>query len=257
MEPDDSEIIKALARAGAKGLTKADLKKSLSADRAKKIDSLLAQLRASGLIRGPFQIGRPKLYFDAKSAPTREQTEARIVELLRQAWTNLTSRSSLEKKIKRVPKMLFNDALSLLKAEGKIVELRGPRRAALYVHSEPILEQLQLAREVDAQTQRPSPTPSLSSSPKPAISLDEVRPIYEALKAQQGGISAVKIYDVLRALECSKEELHRLLLSEARRGRVSLHPASTVNFPAEVIVAGIRLEGEPHPFITVVVKGGS
>jgi hypothetical protein len=257
MEPDDSEIIKVLTRAGAKGLTKTDLKKSLPPDRAKKIDSLLRQLKASGLIRGPFQIGRPKLYFDAKSAPTREQTEARIVELLRQAWTNLTSRSSLEKKLKSFPKALFNDALSLLKAEGKIVELRGPRRAALYVHREPILEQLRLEGELDAQIQHPSPTPSSSPPPKPSISLVEVRPIYEALKAQQGGISAVKIYDILRAVGGSKDRLHRLLLDEARRGRVSLHPASTVNFPAEVVDAGIRLEGEPHPFVTVVVKEGS
>ncbi len=236
MEWHDSAIIKAFAKAGTKGLTAANLAKSLPEGVAKaKIPSILTELKASGLIGGPFRVGPSTLYFDAKNAPTREQMGSRIEELLRNSGIKVTSRPSLETKMKGFPKALFKDALGLLKAEGKIVELKGPSKGTLYVHREPVLEQLR-------------------RSPKTSISLEEVRPVYEALKAQQGGISTVKIYDILKAVGGTKDELHLLLLNEARRGRVSLHPASTVNFPREVLEAGIRLEGQPHPFVTVVLK---
>jgi hypothetical protein len=215
MELDPSEIVKALAKAGTKGLTTADLTKRLPVALAKKISSVLLELKASGLIRGPFRIGPSNFYFDAKSAPTLEQMEFRIEEPLRQAGVKVTSRSSLEKKLlKGVPKALFEDALSSLKAEGKIVELKGPSRSTLYIHREPILEQLRLAGAVEVENRHRIPTPA---RPETSISLENVRPVYEALKAQQGGISAVKIYDILNGVGGSKEDLHRLLLKEAQR----------------------------------------
>jgi len=48
-------------------------------------------------------------------------------------------------------------------------------------------------------------------------------------------------------LGAAKEDLHRLLIDEAKSGRISLHRASTATFPREVIEAGIRLEGHPEP----------
>jgi hypothetical protein len=77
------------------------------------------------------------------------------------------------------------------------------------------------------------------------------------VKAEQGGISAVKIHDILKKLRVSKDELHALLLREAHRGRVSLHAASTVNFPGEVMEAGIRIEGEQQPYVTFILREGS
>jgi hypothetical protein len=74
------------------------------------------------------------------------------------------------------------------------------------------------------------------------------------LKAEQGGIGTVKIYDIMTRLGAAKEDLHRLLIAESKRGGVSLHRASTAKFPPEVIEAGIRLEGEPEPLVTVVLK---
>jgi hypothetical protein len=74
------------------------------------------------------------------------------------------------------------------------------------------------------------------------------------LKTEQGGIGTVKIFDIMTGLGAAKESLHRLLIEEAKSGRVSLHRASTAKFPAEVIEAGIRLEGQPEPLVTIVLK---
>jgi hypothetical protein len=251
---DQSKLVEVLAKAGARGLTQAEIAKKMQFGSESQIALAIKNLKTSGAIRGPFQIGRSKYYFDAINAPTREHVEKRIEELLRGAGVKVTSRSSLQEKMKGTPLKLFKDALSSLKAEGKIVELRGASKSTMYVHREPILEQLRLpdAIEADKRHRTSAPPP-----PKTSISLDEVRPVYEALKTQQGGISAVKIYDIMKGVGVSKEDLHRFLLTEAQRGRVTLHPASTVNFPREVIEAGISLDGQPYPFVTVVLKEGA
>src|SRR5262249_34548675 len=162
--------------------------------------------------------------FVTEQAPTVEQVEARIEQRLRDAGLKLTSFSDLEISARFAPKAFFKDALSALKANGMIVELRGPMKSKLYLHREPLLEQLRPERQLSK--------PGLPSKKDLAsISLEQVRPVYEKLRAQQGGISAVTIFDVLKGVGGRKEELHRLLLDEAKRGRVTLHPASTVDFP--------------------------
>jgi hypothetical protein len=178
--------------------------------------------------------------------------EARIEVLLRSAGAKVTSRSSLEIKMKGLPKVLFADALRSLKADGKIVALKAATGGALYVHREPLLEQLRLADGVELE----KPPRPAAPVPSTKLTLEDVRRVYAAMRTQQGGISAVKIFDILKGVGGSKDELHRLLLSEAQHGRVTLHPATTVNFPREVTEAGIRLEGQPHPFVTVVMKEG-
>jgi hypothetical protein len=75
-----------------------------------------------------------------------------------------------------------------------------------------------------------------------------------ARRTVKGGISAVKIYDIMARLGAAKKDLHRLLLDEAKSGRASLHRASTAKFSPEVIEAGIRLEGQPEPLVTIVLK---
>ncbi len=67
----------------------------------------------------------------------------------------------------------------------------------------------------------------------------------------------MKIHDILKKLGVSKDKLHALLLHEAKRGRVSLHAASTVNFPREVMEAGIRIEGEQQPYVTFTLREGA
>jgi hypothetical protein len=251
----EEDIVRALARAGGKGLTAAALAKAISASAANnQLSSAIAKLRSRGAIRGPFRMGRFSLYFEAKSAPTREHLESRIEDLLQRAGTRVTTRSDLDKGMKGVVQSLYEDAITSLKAEGKIVELRNARRRPLYVHREAIIDQLRVESGGDGDRGRSSPT---QSSEPASISLDDVRPYYLALKAEQGGISTVKIYDILKKLGVSKDELHALLLREAQRGRVSLHAASTVNFPSEVMAAGIRIEGEQRPYVTFILREGS
>lgn len=58
----------------------------------------------------------------------------------------------------------------------------------------------------------------------------------------------------MKALNLPKEVLHRLLVEEAKAGRITIHPTTSVELPAEVIDAGIRLPGFAEPFVTLVVK---
>jgi hypothetical protein len=251
----EEDIIRVLARAGTKGLTTTALAKAISAPAAnKQLSSAINKLKSRGAIRGPFRMGRSSIFFEAQSAPTREHLESRIEDLLRRAGTRVTTRSDLDKGMKGVVQSLYKDAISALKAEGKIVELRNARRSPLYVHRDAIIEQLRVERSAD--TDRKTLPPIQPSEPAP-ISLDDLRPHYLALKAEQGGISTVKIHDILKKIGVSKDELHALLLREAQRGRVSLHAASTVNFPREVIEAGIRVEGEQQPYVTFILREGS
>jgi hypothetical protein len=111
---------------------------------------------------------------------------------------------------------------------------------------------------VTTEFQEAALTETASMQPGHApVTLNDVRPVYERLKVSQGGVSTVKIYDLLVGLGVAKEDLHRLLLHEARRGRLTLHPASTVKFPSEVMAAGIRVPGEPDPLVTVILKAPS
>src|SRR5260370_32775716 len=159
MEWSEEDIVRALTRAGAKGLTAAALAKAISAPAAnKQLSSAITKLKSRGAIRGPFRMGRFSLFFEAKSAPTREHFESRIEDLLRRAGTRVTTRSDLDKGMKGVVQSLYKDAISALKGEGKIVELRNARRSPLYVHRDAIIDQLRL-ESGGCRVPPPPPTP--------------------------------------------------------------------------------------------------
>jgi hypothetical protein len=241
----EEDIVRELARAGRNGLTTTALATAISPPANKQLSSAISKLKSRGAIRGPFRIGRFSLFFEAKSAPTREQLESRIEELLRRAGTRVTTRSDLDKGMKGVVQSLYKDAISALKAEGKIVELRNAKRSPLYVHREAIIDQLRVESGGDA--------PHEAATAGASITLDDLRPVYESLKAQQGGISGVRIYDVLKRLTVSKQQLHDLLRRERLKGRITLHVPSSVNIPHEVMEAGVKDHGEPYPFVTFVI----
>jgi hypothetical protein len=249
---NQEDIVRAFARAGTKGLTTAGLAKAISVSAGnKQLSSAIIELKSRGAIRGPFRIGRSSVFFEKNSAPTREHLESRIEDLLRRAGTRVTTRSDLDKRMKGVVQSLYKDAIGALKAEGKIIELRNARRNPLYVHRDAIVDQLRMD---DGDGGVPLP---MHSSETASLSLDDILPHYLALKAEQGGIRTVTIYDVLKRLGVAKDQLHALLLREAKHGRVSLHAASTVNFPREVMEAGIRIEGEQQPYVAFMLREGS
>jgi hypothetical protein len=177
------------------------------------------------------------------------QAEGLIETLLHDAGLRLTTKTELRSQANGFLQVFFKDALAALKSEARIVELkRGP--STFYVHREAVLEQLRLSdeSEVGPATEHRRP------SGQTAVTFEDVRLVYERLKAEQGGISAVKIYDIMTRLGAAKEDLHGLLLHEARSGRISLHRASSAKFSPEVIEAGIRLERQPEPLVTIVLK---
>jgi hypothetical protein len=237
----ESHLSNALAKAGAKGLSRAAILEKTKVPESK-LDEFIKGCRSRGLIYGPFKSRKTQYYFDRANAPSR-LTEARIEDILRGSGVKLVSRSALEKQLKKLFKPFLADAVSALKSEGNIIEFKHGS-SFLYSHREPILELLQ----VDGNTaEKPQTAP---------LTLANIRPAYEKLKAQQGGISVVKIFDLLKATGIPREELHALLRAAARQGRVTLHPATTVNFAPEVVEAGIKLEGERDPRVTVVFKEG-
>lgn len=238
-------IILALRRAADQGETATKLKEL--AGKSPKIKQLLAE----GAIRGPIKIGRAARYFLPEHAPTQDQVARRIEGVLRGAGLKLTSISKLDEIVKPARKPWFSDALSALKADGRIVEVKDARRSKFYLHREPLVEQLGL----DPVTSIPSLHPTTVGTH--AISFNEIRSAYESVKAEQGGISAVTIVSVLTKLRVGKAELHQLMLDEVKKGRITLHRATTVNFPREVVDAGILLEGEQHPFVTFTIKEGA
>lgn len=236
-------LIQQLRRAATEGIAETKLKKGAGAT------SAITKLKAEGLIRS-IKFGRTSRCFLTEHAPTLDRASKQIEALLSDAGLKLTSLSKLEKdvtRMKTVPKQLFEDAISALKGDGRIVEVRDARKSKFFLHREPLLEQLQL----DASDWT---TPS-ASSPVSGISLDQVRAAYETLKSEQGGINTVAISDVLKRTKCTKADLHRLLLEQAARDQVTLHPATTTNLSNEELAAGIKLEGEPHAFITFTLKG--
>ena len=91
-------------------------------------------------------------------------------------------------------------------------------------------------------------------APERRVRFADLLSSYRRLKAEQGGFTAVKIFDLIKALDAPKAEVHRLLAEEAKAGRLTLHPSTSVELPQDVVDAALRLPGHAEPFVTVVVK---
>jgi len=86
------------------------------------------------------------------------------------------------------------------------------------------------------------------------LTFAELATAYRRLKADQGGFTAVKIYDVVKALDAKMDQVHELIAREAKAGRVTLHPSDSVNLTREEMDAALRLPGHAEPFVTVAVS---
>jgi hypothetical protein len=253
------ELLPAIINAGDSGLSGAKITekfagKSKARERAAELREKLAALVRDGAIRGPFKY-RGTRYFAAGRGPSIETASNAIIDLVARSGVKLISKAGLEEKVTGLNKRYFADGLQHAVSSQAILELScGSRK--YYLHRATAAD----CFGFDATTpERPAPSPQPSRTNThtgaASLTLQDLLPTYRRLKAEQGGFSAVKIYDLVQALDGSKEDLHRLLVEEAKAGRVTIHPTTSVDLPKEVVDAGIRMPGFPEPFVTVVVKG--
>jgi len=248
------DLLPLIIGANDSGLTLGAMKakfvgKAANKDRAAALQDKLASLVRAGAIKGPFKHGVAQHYFATGRGPSIETAAAVVVSLVSRSGVKLLSKPGLEKKVTGLNKRFFADAIKHAVASQAIVEL-SCGSSKYYLHREVAADYFGFEAVSPGQPALP-PTPITSAA---SLTLEGVLPAYRRLKAEQGGFSAVKIFDLMQALDGSKEDLHRLLLAEAKAGRVSIHPTTSVELPAEVIDAGIRLPGHAEPFVTVVVK---
>jgi len=207
----------------------------------------LAALVSSGAIWGPLKHGVAQYYFASGFGPSIETASAVVARLALQSGAKLLSRPILEKKVTGMNRRFFPDAIKHAVANQTIIELAcGTSR--YYLHRDVAAERFGFD-----QSTATSALPAPIKTPQ-QIALEDLLPVYRRLKAEQGGFSAVKIFDLQAALNLPKDVLHRLLVQEAQAGRITIHPTTSVELPADVIDAGIRLPGFAEPFVTVVVK---
>jgi hypothetical protein len=219
-------------------------------DREAELREELASLVREGAIWGPLKHGVAQYYFAAGRGPSIETASAVVARLALQSGAKLLSRPGLEKKVTGMNRRFFPDAIKHAVASRAIVEL-ACGRSKYYFHRDVAAEHFgfEQATSADAIASAEPTTASV-----PALAFEDLLPVYRRLKAEQGGFSAVKIFDLMKALNLPKEVLHRLLVEEAKAGRITIHPTTSVELPPEVIDAGIRLPGFAEPFVTVVVK---
>jgi len=217
----------------------------------------LASLVREGAIWGPLKHGRSQFYFAAGRGPSIETASAAVARLVLQSGVKLRTRTALEEEIKGKDKPFFPDAVKHAVANRVVVELTCGR-SKYYFHRDVAADyfgfEMLPPPEPTPSSSGPTPGPEPTPPSEPPLAFEDLLPVYRRLKAEQGGFSAVKLFDLMKALNVPKEVLHRLLVAEAKAGRVTLHPTTSVELPAEVIDAGIRLPGFAEPFVTVVVK---
>jgi hypothetical protein len=255
-KPD--ELLPTIVDAGDSGLsigkiTKKFAGKSKGKERPAELREKLATLVRDGAIWGPLKHGATQYYFATGRGPSIETASEAIAGLVSRSGVKLLSKPGLEKKVIGMNRRFFADGLKHAIANQGILEL-SCGSSKYYLHREVAADYFGFATTDGTITQQ-DPTPAEVHSARPSLTLEDLLPAYRRLKAEQGGFSAVKIYDLMQALNGSKEDLHRLLVEEAKAGRVTIHPTTSVDLPKEVVEAGIRLPGFPEPFITVVVKG--
>jgi hypothetical protein len=212
-----------------------------------KLGEKLASLVREGAIWGPFAHGKSQLYFATGHGPSIETASEVVERIVSRSGVKLQSKSQLEKKVTGKHARFFADALKHAVANRAIAELSFGN-SKYYLHRDVAAEYFGFQASPENAEQ------NASTSVQMQLELRDLLPIYRRLKAEQGGFSAVKIFDLMQALGRPKEELHRLLLEEAKAERITIHHTTSVELPREVIEAGIRLPGYAEPFVTVVVK---
>jgi hypothetical protein len=248
------DLLPAIISAGDLGLSIGKISekfagKSKAKERETLVREKLAALVREGAIWGPFRFGQTRYYFARDRGPSIESASRTIVSLVSQSGVKLLSKAGMEKKLTGKNGRFLADGIKHAVASQAILEL-SCGTSKYYLHRDVAADYFGFATAAAIEPQTPDGQKQTGRS----VTLATLLPAYRRLKAEQGGFSAVNIFDLMRELDGSKEDLHRLLIDEAKAGRVSLHPTTSVTLPTEVIDAGIRLPGYPEPFVTFIVK---
>jgi hypothetical protein len=239
-----AEVVPLIQRAGDSGITLTEMKERLLGDaKPAKLTGRLKALVNEGVIHGPVKYAPPPkktkedFYFAAGRGPSAARASVQIVRIVKDADSTLPSEKSLKAAI-GIDGAFFEPAIAIAVKNREVLVLTcGKER--FYLHRDVAVKHFGLAQGTD----------------RDELTFEEFLQAYRRLKDEQDGISAVKIFDLLRVLEVPKEVLHKLIRKEsAPGGRVSIHHSTAVVLPKEVIDAGIRMERETEAFVTVVVK---
>jgi hypothetical protein len=232
-----------ISEAGAEGIGLTRLKEKSNLKKAD-LDDQIKHLRAQHLIAGPFRTGKGNLFYAKGYEPSVESVGNKIEDLIRDGGMKLQSKSQLEEKIKSPFKKFFKDAIRALVAAGRVAELKGGQSAYL-LHVDAVR---QLFPEIGtADLPRKIERPSSSFK-------EQVLHAYHALKAEQGGLSAVSIGKLLGRVGCSKDALHSFLFEEARAGHADLHPTTLVDLSPEDREGALPIPGTTDSAITVTLR---
>lgn len=236
-----------ISEAGAKGVRLTTLKEKSNLKKAD-LDEQIKQLRSQHLIAGPFKSGNSNVFYAKGYEPNVESVGTKIEDLIR-AGAKLQSKSQVEEKIKSPFKKFFKDAVQALVSNRRIAQLKAGNSTYL-LHIEVVR---QLFPSIDAIDEHPGKIsrPDLTGSPS---FKEQVLQTYNALKAEQGGLSAVSIGKLLRRVGCSKEALHSFLLDEARHGKADLHPTTVLDLSPEDREGALSVPGKIEPTITVTFR---
>jgi hypothetical protein len=217
--------------------------------RKAELEEKLASLARAGAIWGPLKHGATQYYFAAGRGPSIETASKAVERLVFQSGVKLLSKPGLKKKVTGQNRQFFADGIKHAVASGVIAELTCGK-SKYFLHCDVAAEYFgfeAISANAHHQQERRGP-------PESKLAYEDLLAVYRRLKAEQGGFSAVKIFDLMKALDQPKEVVHRLLVEEAKAGRITIHHTTSVEVSAEVIDAGIRLPGFAEPFVTVVVK---
>jgi hypothetical protein len=238
------DILPSIVNARDAGLTRSHIEKKLAKEFRGKLSETLTSLIDAKKIRGPIKIGRSQHYFASDRGPSAEAACELVSKLVLDSKTKLLSQKILTEKVTGKNKKFVLDGIKLAVESKKIIQLTyGTSKC--YLHREAAQAHFALS-DVSQSPAKPQPGSELS--------LQAVRPVFQRLKAEQGGLGTIDIYDLMKALGVSKDKLHQFLVKETKAGHLTIHPTTSVKVKPEVIDAGIRIPGFSEPFVTVALK---
>jgi hypothetical protein len=199
----------------------------------------LQALAEEKAIREPLKYNKEPYYFGLGRGPSAEGVSEQVVQIAKELGSRPPSEKALKGKVTGIKAVMLDKAIQLAVRSRAVLPL-DCGGSMFYVHREVAEKHFgQLAAR--------------GGEPPKALLFEDILPAYRRLKAEQGGLSTVKIFDLMTALKVSKDALHDLLKRETKAERLTIHH-SNVTLAEEVMAAGIHIEGIERPFVTVVIK---